>query len=85
MLKIEYRDNEMKAMTLLCFRNVGMLAGCLTAGQVADRINQHVLQSAALLMIGVTLSSAPWSQNCALFSFIIAVQGFFSGIHSVGE
>ena len=75
----------MKAMTLLCFRNVGMLMGCLTAGQVADKINQHALQSAALLMIGVTLSSAPWSQNCVLFSFIIAVQGFFAGIHSVGE
>ena len=66
----------MKAMTLLCFRNVGMLMGCLTAGQVADKINQHALQSAALLMIGVTLSSAPWSQNCVLFSFIIQFKVF---------
>ncbi len=61
-----------------------MVAGCLCAGKITQKLNQNIFIGASLLVMGVCLLVVPSCGNLATLSVTMVLHGFFSGSFSVG-
>ncbi len=62
-----------------------MVVGCLSAGKIVQRLNQHLFIGTSLLVMGVCAFSVPFCANLVALSATVVLNGFFTGFLTVGE
>ncbi len=62
-----------------------MVVGCLTAGKLYLKSNEHLFIGGSLLLMGSCLYVAPFCGSLWTLVVTMVLQGFFSGFFTVGK
>ena len=83
MLFVLQEKNQFEQFNI--FRNVAVVIGSLVTGKVYQKLNQHLLFSAALLLMATCVFVAPSCGSFWSFLVTMTLQGFFASFIVVGE
>ncbi len=66
-------------------RFIGVVAGCLSAGKMTQKMNQRLFLGTFLLVMGISVCVAPFCENVSTLSVVVVLHGLSTGLHSVGK